>query len=183
MPDCSYTYSCSKLSKIALLFVCRDATKTRVNKHRRFVDATCQELYECYQKDCTEAGWLPLSFSSFCSLRPPWVKRISAHHRHTCLCMICANMQLLVEALRACKHCLNLASDSDTDMPDADDYVPDSDSDVEEAEQGELTTSSYRVWKIQICCLRALTRAAVQYTIVFIAIGAAYATECVSDCM
>ena len=70
-------------------------TRRGVKKQKRFL---LDSLRNLHRKFCTEND-SPISYITFCQLRPFWVVEPVAKDRDTCVCVKHANMQLLVDKL------------------------------------------------------------------------------------
>ena len=73
--------------------------KNRMKKRKRYLLGTLSDLYQKYREEVDE----PLSFTTFCRLKPFYVVHKQTKERNTCLCQLCENTDLLIKALNKAK--------------------------------------------------------------------------------
>lgn len=73
----------------------------KIKKQKRYISDTLKNLHKKFLAAHPDQK---IGYSLFCKLRPFWVLQPDARKRETCMCIVHANMDLLVSALR--KNCI-----------------------------------------------------------------------------
>lgn len=99
---------CSKAKEDIIIFLEEDensricpgknefVSKGKIKKQKRYLTDSLKNLHKKY----IATSQYKISYSSFCKLRPFWIRIASVNIRDTCLCKVHENMELVVTALR-----------------------------------------------------------------------------------
>ncbi|XP_062532287.1 PH domain-containing protein DDB_G0287875 [Bombyx mori] len=99
---------CSKAKEDIIIFLEEDensricpgknefVSKGKIKKQKRYLTDSLKNLHKKY----IATSQYKISYSSFCKLRPFWIRIPTVNIRDTCLCKVHENMELVVTALR-----------------------------------------------------------------------------------
>lgn len=99
---------CSKAKEDIIIFLEEDensricpgknefVSKGKIKKQKRYLTDSLKNLHKKY----IATSQYKISYSSFCKLRPFWIRIPTLNIRDTCLCKVHENMELVVTALR-----------------------------------------------------------------------------------
>lgn len=79
-------------------FITKDGLKHQI----RFLEDDMKNLYEKF-KEQNPSRRNDISYTTFTRYRPKWVRQMRVDQRETCMCIKCANMKMLVQALHKYK--------------------------------------------------------------------------------